>query len=109
MQRTKAKTEDRIAAPVKTLLDVLPVVPAEIEDILTELRREPVCEAIDDLSGEGVSLLDLRDDGCRAILDSGRYCGAPVHKSGSSWCQAHHDRFCLTAAQARRERQGRWS
>jgi hypothetical protein len=94
-RRAKAKAEGRIAEPVKTLFDVLPVVP-------------PICEAVEE-DTPGVALADLQPDDCRAIDASGRYCGAPVYRAGASWCKDHHARFCLTAAQARRERAGRWS
>ena len=82
---------------VKTLFDVLPIVP-----------RQPICEAIEE-DLPGVALVDLQFDDCRAIDSNGRYCGAAVYKSGASWCEDHHARFCLTVAQAKRERTGRWS
>lgn len=56
-----------------------------------------------------VTLFDLRDDQCRAPAgqsDDGTllFCGAAVFQPGASWCPEHHKRFCMTMAQARRER-----
>lgn len=82
---------------VKTLFDVLPIVP-----------RQPICEAIEE-DLPGVALVDLQFDDCRAINSNGRYCGAAVYRSEASWCKDHHARFCLTVAQAKRERAGRRS
>ena len=56
-----------------------------------------------------VTLFDLQDGQCRAPAgqsDDGTllFCGAAVFQPGASWCPEHHKRFCMTMAQARRER-----
>jgi hypothetical protein len=66
-------------------------------------------------SASAVSLIDLRQDHCKAIIDyvdgnvwDAVYCGLPIimGRDGmpSSWCEEHHARFMVSPRAPRPER-----